>query len=342
MRVADVAAAVLLSARAQVHRSTPGGWTYIAELCAPSHPHPQTRASHPCAYLHLPLTHSLHAPTHTRNSDRGMQVHKMDHLACFVPGMLVLGAQGDVAARYVALAKDLSDTCVQMYAGTATGLAPELVNFRDGRDMFTNDRSAHNLLRPETVESLFYLYRKTGDAVYREQGWAIFTAFEAHCRLPGGYAGVRDVRVLPAVNDDTQQSFFLAETLKYLFLLFSDSDTVSLEEWVFNTEAHPLRVTRRDTSLLAEAEEEGEGSDGTGDENAAGEEVLEEDEAAQGDEAPRARRSGYLQREAAADAVEAEEEADDEELLAAAEDAEPQEDAWAPEEGKEGGKDVRR
>jgi mannosyl-oligosaccharide alpha-1,2-mannosidase len=184
-----------------------------------------------------------------------LQVHKMDHLACFVPGMLVLGAQGDVAPRYLALAADLSDTCVQMYAGTATGLAPELVNFRDGRDMFTNDRSAHNLLRPETVESLFYLYRKTGDERYREQGWAIFTAFEAHCRLRGGYAGVKDVRQLPVRNDDTQQSFFLAETLKYLFLLFSDSDTINLEEWVFNTEAHPLRVVRRETSLLAEAED---------------------------------------------------------------------------------------
>ena len=183
-----------------------------------------------------------------------MQVHKMDHLACFVPGMLVLGSQGDVAERYLALAKDLSDTCVQMYAGTATGLSPELVNFRDGRDMFTNDRSAHNLLRPEAVESLFYLYRRTGDETYRAQGWAIFRAFEQHCRLAGGYAGVRDVRVTPAVNDDTQQSFFLAETLKYLYLLFSDSDTVDLEQWVFNTEAHPLRVTRRDTSLLAEAE----------------------------------------------------------------------------------------
>ncbi len=184
----------------------------------------------------------------------------MDHLACFVPGMLVLGAQGDVAERYLALARDLSDTCVAMYSGTATGLAPELVNFRDGRDMFTNDRSAHNLLRPEAVESLFYLYRKTGEAQYREQGWAIFTAFEAHCRLRGGYAGVRDVRVLPAVNDDTQQSFFLAETLKYLFLLFSDSDTIDLEQWVFNTEAHPLRVTHRDTSLLAEAEDSAEGA----------------------------------------------------------------------------------
>ena len=178
----------------------------------------------------------------------------MDHLACFVPGMLVLGAQGDVAERYLALAKDLSDTCVQMYAGTATGLSPELVNFRDGRDMFTNDRSAHNLLRPEAVESLFYLYRRTGDELYRRQGWAIFQAFEKHCRLPTGYAGVRDVRVVPPVNDDTQQSFFLAETLKYLYLLFSDSHTVDLEQWVFNTEAHPLRVTRRDTSLLAEAE----------------------------------------------------------------------------------------
>jgi hypothetical protein len=276
-----------------------------------------------------------------------MQVHKMDHLACFVPGMLVLGAQGDVAARYLALAQDLSDTCVQMYVGTATGLAPELVNFRDGRDMFTNDRSAHNLLRPETVESLFYLYRKTGDAVYREQGWAIFTAFEAHCRLRGGYAGVRDVRVLPPVNDDTQQSFFLAETLKYLFLLFSDSDTINLEEWVFNTEAHPLRVMRRDTSLLAEAEDEGgggDGSDGTGDENAAGEELLDEDEeveeeatakagAGGGVQGRKGGRGSYLHADAAT-AAEVAEDADDAELATG-------EDEWAPP-PEDGGADVRR
>ena len=38
------------------------------------------------------------------------------------------------------------------------------------------------------------------------------------------------------------QSFFLAETLKYLYLIFCDDDVMSLDEWVFNTEAHPLPV----------------------------------------------------------------------------------------------------
>lgn len=41
------------------------------------------------------------------------------------------------------------------------------------------------------------------------------------------------------------QSFFLAETLKYLYLLFSPSDLIPLNEWVFNTEAHPLKITSR-------------------------------------------------------------------------------------------------
>ncbi len=59
-----------------------------------------------------------------------------------------------------------------------------------------------------------------------------------------GYAGIRDVRKAPPKHDDTQQSFFLAETLKYLYLMFGSNEEVSLDEWVFNTEAHPLRIVQ--------------------------------------------------------------------------------------------------
>lgn len=59
-----------------------------------------------------------------------------------------------------------------------------------------------------------------------------------------GYAGIRDVRKAPPKHDDTQQSFFLAETLKYLYLMFGSNAEVSLDEWVFNTEAHPLRIVK--------------------------------------------------------------------------------------------------
>ena len=143
-----------------------------------------------------------------------------------------------------------------------TGLSPESLVFRAGQDFNVAARGGHNLHRPETVESLFYLWRRTGDQQWRDAGWRIFTALEEQERQPGGgYTGLKDVRVSPgAVRDDTQQSFFLAETLKYLFLLFSDSAALDLDAWVLNTEAHPLKVTKRDTSLLAEASDSSSGS----------------------------------------------------------------------------------
>lgn len=110
----------------------------------------------------------------------------------------------------------------QMYALQPTGLAPEISLFRDGQGMIANPRAAHNLQRPETVESLFLLYRKTGEEKYRQMGWDIFEAFMAHTRVRAGFTGVKDVRKLPPEHDDTQQSFWLAETLKYFYLLFSD------------------------------------------------------------------------------------------------------------------------
>ena len=60
----------------------------------------------------------------------------------------------------------------------------------------------------------------------------------------GGFSGVSDVGQVPPAQDDKMQTFWLAETLKYLFLLFSPSTTLPLDQWVFNTECHPLRAER--------------------------------------------------------------------------------------------------
>lgn len=60
-----------------------------------------------------------------------------------------------------------------------------------GQDMSVG--TAYNILRPETIESLMYLYRKTGDNMYRDWGWDIFQAFEANSRVPTGYVGLHDV-----------------------------------------------------------------------------------------------------------------------------------------------------
>ena len=100
-----------------------------------------------------------------------------------------------------------------------------------------------NLLRPETVESLFVLHRVTRDPVYREWGWEILQAFNRSCRVAsGGFTTVRNVNNNHPTKMDKMESFFLAETLKYLFLLFTDEDLLPLDKWVFNTEAHPLPV----------------------------------------------------------------------------------------------------
>ena len=103
---------------------------------------------------------------------------------------------------------------------------------------------AHNLLRPETVETLFYLYRITNDNKYRDWGWAIFQNFEKFTKLKEGYTSINNVKSTgnPGYRNK-MESFFLGETLKYFYLLFSDDPKLlPLDEWVFNTEAHPLPI----------------------------------------------------------------------------------------------------
>jgi mannosyl-oligosaccharide alpha-1,2-mannosidase len=87
-----------------------------------------------------------------------------------------------------------------MYNTTATGLSPEIAHFNMnpdvGHDIEIHSRDTHNILRPETIESLFYLHRATGDRVYQEWGWQIFSAFEKHSKIEtGGYSGLQNVQV---------------------------------------------------------------------------------------------------------------------------------------------------
>ncbi|KAI0278976.1 glycoside hydrolase [Russula brevipes] len=99
------------------------------------------------------------------------------------------------------------------------------------------------LLRPETVESFYLLWRTTGDVVWRERGWAVFEAISNVTRVEGGgFASIENVYHRVVRKLDQMPSWFLAETLKYLFLLFTDDNLLPLDRWVFNTEAHPLPV----------------------------------------------------------------------------------------------------
>ncbi|XP_057817215.1 alpha-mannosidase I MNS5 isoform X3 [Cryptomeria japonica] len=95
-------------------------------------------------------------------------------------------------------------------------------------------------LRPELAESTLFLYQATRDPWYLEVGEAIINSLNVYTRVNGGFASVRDVTTMKL--EDHQHSFFLAETCKYLYLLFDDTFLVN-GNYVFSTEGHPLPVT---------------------------------------------------------------------------------------------------
>ncbi|XP_071226105.1 mannosyl-oligosaccharide 1,2-alpha-mannosidase IA-like [Salvelinus alpinus] len=180
----------------------------------------------------------------------GLLEHKMGHLTCFAGGMIALGADGapeDKTGHQMEQASEIARTCHESYARTTLKLGPEAFRFDGGVEAIaTRQNEKYFILRPEVIETYMYMWRFTHDPKYREWGWEAVQALEKHCRVEGGYSGVRDVYASSPNHDDVQQSFYLAETLKYLYLLFSDDDHLSLEHWVFNTEAHPLPVIKKE------------------------------------------------------------------------------------------------
>lgn len=179
---------------------------------------------------------------------------KMDHLVCFLPGSIALGATGGLTVaearrapgwsaekdQQMRLAKELMKTCWGMYKVTDTGLAPEIAWFHADdaalqptpgvsplsssknseaawkKDYIIKPLDAHNLQRPETVESLFMMWRITKDPIYREWGWEIFKAFQNYTILDDGegHSSLNNVNMIPPERRDNMESFWLVrETL---------------------------------------------------------------------------------------------------------------------------------
>ncbi|CAN9101513.1 unnamed protein product [Alternaria alternata] len=97
------------------------------------------------------------------------------------------------------------------------------------------------ILRPEAIESVWYMYRITGDSHWRDAGWRMFLAIDQHTATEFGNSAIDDVTKLTPELNDEMESFWLAETLKYFYLLFAEEDLISLDDWVLNTEAHPFK-----------------------------------------------------------------------------------------------------
>jgi mannosyl-oligosaccharide alpha-1,2-mannosidase len=106
---------------------------------------------------------------------------------------------------------------------------------------FTAHGDNRYILRPEAIESIFVLYRITGERRYQEDAWRMWESIERATRTEIAHAAVVDVRDKEPEKSDRMESFWLAETLKYFYLVFSEPEVISLDEWVFNTEAHPFR-----------------------------------------------------------------------------------------------------
>ncbi|KAK4198809.1 family 47 putative glycoside hydrolase [Triangularia verruculosa] len=108
---------------------------------------------------------------------------------------------------------------------------------------FVSMNDKRYILRPEAIESIWYMYRITADPIWQEKGWKMFESVIRYTQTEVGHSALRDVTVKGDAGgmDDSMESFWLAETLKYFYLLFAEPGVVSLDEWVLNTEAHPFR-----------------------------------------------------------------------------------------------------
>lgn len=178
---------------------------------------------------------------------------KMDHLVCFLPGSIALGATGGLTEaearkapgwgaeqdQQMQLSRELIKTCWGMYKVTETGLAPEIAWFNADeaalqpapralppsrsknsraawkKDYIVKPLDAHNLQRPETVESLFMMWRITNDPIYREWGWEIFNAFRNYTILDDGegYSSLDNVNIIPPPRRDNMESFWLVREI---------------------------------------------------------------------------------------------------------------------------------
>lgn len=112
----------------------------------------------------------------------------------------------------------------QFFLRMNTGISPEYVEFNSGEDFSVGRVAPHYLLRPEAVESFYILNFLTGDPVYREWGWEVFQSIEKYCKTHVAYGSLGNVQDVKAKPRDDMESFFLAETLKYLYLL-NDPDS---------------------------------------------------------------------------------------------------------------------
>ncbi|EGD94837.1 class I alpha-mannosidase [Trichophyton tonsurans CBS 112818] len=199
------------------------------------------------------------------------------HLSCFAGGMLS-AAKAFQNNDDMDTARKLVEGCLWAYEKSSMGIMPEImvtVRCQDRNDcpwneeiwkkavedtFYTQDSDFYEyvaenglmpgfvripdrryILRPEAIESIFILYRLTGDSSLLDRAWRMFETIVKHTVTDIAHAALDDCTIPKPTKSDRMESFWFAETLKYFYLIFSEPDVVSLDEYVLNTEAHPFR-----------------------------------------------------------------------------------------------------
>jgi len=145
-------------------------------------------------------------------------------LDAFFPAVLALS--GDLKR-----AESLEASCYKMW--NIEGIEPETINFET-----MEITSPQYVLRPEIIESAYYLYHYMHKEKYLEMGKTFLYNIVKYCKTEYGFSELNNVITKEKIDD--MESFFLAETMKYLYLLFAPENTLHFNEFIFNTEAHPI------------------------------------------------------------------------------------------------------
>ncbi|KAI9694140.1 MAG: hypothetical protein M1822_003411 [Bathelium mastoideum] len=178
---------------------------------------------------------------------------KAEHLACVFGGMLALGGRLFQNDTHLENGRKVTRGCVWAYKNSPLGIMSDSVQmikcnsdedcewYGDRSDWYETTPDPSYRLRPEAIESVFYLYRITGEEMYQDIAWEMFQAVDKATRTASANAMLSNVMSGHTSKQDSMESFWMSETLKYFYLIFSEPGLLSLDTFVFNTEAHPFR-----------------------------------------------------------------------------------------------------
>jgi len=207
---------------------------------------------------------------------------QIQQLGCHTGGMYALGGKLFQKDDHVTIGRKLTETCIWAYRASPAGIMPEVAHLlkcenttscswsdkawheeviakaNDVKEQdpwkniaslrlpkgFTTIDDRRYVLRPEAIESVFIMYRLTGEQRWQAAAWDMWTAIQKSTDTDIGNSALRDVSEESPPRLDSMESYWVGESLKYFYLIFSEPDLISLDDWVFNTKAHPFRIPK--------------------------------------------------------------------------------------------------